>query len=440
MRLGIPERLAGASLPRRLIWLNLLRLGVLTCLLVMTGYPATLARFGLGTESSRLALGALAASFAGAGVLASLLRKGRYLVEIALAQLVLDQLIWTVFVYLTGGVGSAATLFYGLTCLAGAITAGVRGAWIAAGAATAAYATLTAAVAFRFIRGPSDQNEAFFTTRLDDIQYHFGVNLLGIVVVALLAAYLAERLRLTGGKLEEAEERALRAERLAVLGRLASGLAHEIRNPLGSISGSIQLLATNRLLGDEDRKLCLIIQRETARLNDLVADMLDLTRGRRPERIDVDLVATVKDVVLLASGSGRGVSDVIVQYSGVDGWLPVSADPSQLRQLIWNLVRNAVQASSPGDIVEVSVHQPADGIVELAVADRGAGIDDEAASKLFDPFFTTRSHGTGIGLAVVKRIADEHGFAIDVKSQKGNGATFIVRMGGAIAEPATVDR
>ena len=138
-----------------------------------------LAKFGVGTESSRLALGALAASFAGAGLSAALLRKGRFLAEIALGQLILDQLIWTVFVYLTGGVGSAATMFYGLTCLAGAITAGARGAWVAGSAATLAYAALAGLVALRWIVGPSDQNPAFFTTRVDDIQYHFGVTCSG---------------------------------------------------------------------------------------------------------------------------------------------------------------------------------------------------------------------------------------------------------------------
>ena len=381
-----------------------------------------LAKFGVGTESSRLALGALAASFAGAGLSAALLRKGRFLAEIALGQLILDQLIWTVFVYLTGGVGSAATMFYGLTCLAGAITAGARGAWVAGSAATLAYAALAGFVALRWIVGPSDQNPAFFTTRVDDIQYHFGVNLLGIVVVALLGAYLAERLRLTGGKLLEAEERATRAERLAVLGRLASGLAHEIRNPLGSIAGSVQLLAANRQLGEEDRQLCLIIQRETARLNDLVSDMMDLTRGRKPERSIVDVVATAKDVVFLASSSGRAVSDVFVRYGGLEERTLVSADPAQLRQLIWNLVRNAVQASSPGDVVEVRVEEEApERFVMLTVMDHGAGIDEDAKGKLFDPFFTTRSHGTGIGLAVVKRIADEHGYLIEVAESKRAG-------------------
>lgn len=431
LRLGIPESLAGASLPRRVLWLNLLRLGVLSILLILTGYPLLLAKFGVGTESSRLALWALAASFAGAGLSATLLRKGRFLAEISLVQLVLDQIIWTVFVYLTGGVGSAATMLYGLTCLAGAITAGARGAWVAAGVATLAYASLALSVAAGWLHGPSDQDPTFFTSRFDDIQYRFGVNLLGILVVAVLAAYLAERLRLTGGKLVEAEERATRAERLAVLGRLASGLAHEIRNPLGSISGSIQLLAANRQLGPEDRQLCLIIQRETARLNDLVSDMMDLTRGRKPERSAVDVVRIAKDVVHLASSSGRAVSDVVVDYRGNDESDIVDADPAQLRQLIWNLIRNAVQASSPGGIVDVHV-EANDRDVVLTVTDQGIGIDEDAKDKLFDPLYTTRSHGTGIGLAVVKRIADEHGFTIDVRSQKGQGASFVVTLGRRI--------
>jgi signal transduction histidine kinase len=412
-----------------LLWLNLLRLIVLSSLLVLTGYPISLENFGVGTATSRLALAALALSFAGTGVILVFLRKGRYSESLALAQLVLDQLTWTVFVYLTGGVGSAATLFYGLTCLAGAITAGVRGAWVAAVAAVLSYGALAVSVSLRWISGPSDQNPAFFTTRVEDIQYHFGVNVLGIVVVALLAAYLAERLRLAGGKLAEAEERALRAERLAVLGRLSSGLAHEIRNPLGSISGCIQLLATNRQLSAEDRQLCLIIQRETARLNDLVSDMMDLTRGRKPERGPVDVVATANDVVALASGSGRAVSDVQVRYTGLATRTLVSADPAQLRQLIWNLVRNAVQASSPGDAVDVRVTESEGKEIDLSVVDCGPGIDDEAMRRLFDPFFTTRSHGTGIGLAVVKRIADEHGYSIVASSEKGKGAEFTVKLG-----------
>lgn len=434
--LGIPDTPAGPTLPRRLLWLNLLRLIVLTTLLTLTGFPLAIKHMGLGTESTRLALSALAVSFAVAGVMAVLLRKGRWLDGIAHSQLVFDQLTWTVFVYLTGGVASAATPFYGLTCLAGAIATGVVGAWIAAGAGLLWYSGLAALVATGNLGGPKDQDPTFFTRNLDDILYHFGINALGIIVITLLGAYLAERLRLTGGKLAAAEERAKLAERLAVLGGLASGLAHEIRNPLGSIAGSIRLLATNRQLSSDDRQLCDIIQRETARLNDLVSDMLDLSRARAPVPTAVDVGAVVEDVVMLASASGRAVSDVKVRYEAPRARVIIRADSGQLRQLVWNLIRNAVQASTAGGEVRVMVEQVAGGCARFCVEDDGVGIDPAIIPKIFDPFYTTRSYGSGIGLAVVRRIADEHGFAIEVSGRVEHGAKFTVELGACHSEPS----
>jgi signal transduction histidine kinase len=276
---------------------------------------------------------------------------------------------------------------------------------------------------------PPDQPLALYRLPTAEIGYYVMVNLLALVVVTLLAGYLSERLRITGGQLVRAEERAEQAERMAALGQLAAGLAHEIRNPLGSIAGSIQLLKSGKGLSEEDRRLCEIVEREAGRLNDLITDMMDLSRQRAPTFTSVDAAALVREVVELASKSGRAASDVAVIFSGPEhAW--VRADDAQLRQLVWNLVRNAVQASTAGDEVEVSVRidgQPES--VELNVKDQGIGIDEEAKKRLFDAFFTTRSKGTGVGLAVVKRIADEHGFGIDVESAQGRGAEFRVHLG-----------
>jgi signal transduction histidine kinase len=216
---------------------------------------------------------------------------------------------------------------------------------------------------------------------------------------------------------------------MAAMGRLATGLAHEIRNPLSSIAGSIQLLRSGPGLSDEDRELCEIVLRESARLNDLVTDMLDLSRPRPPTLLPLDLVRLVREVVELASRSGRATTDVAITLRAPATAL-VLADGAQLRQLTWNLVRNAVQASSAED--EVGVEVSIDGATDhvwLAVRDEGVGLDAIAKERLFDAFFTTRTQGTGVGLAVVKRIADDHGFTIQVESEPGAGATFRIDMG-----------
>jgi signal transduction histidine kinase len=355
------------------------------------------------------------------------LRRGRNLEFLADSQLALDQVTWSVVVYLTGGAASGATSFYGLSCLVGAALTGLRGASIAAVSGGICYGALVTALAKRWILPPLDQPSAMYQPSSEELSFYVTVNLLVLIVVMLLAGTLADRLRWTGGELIAATERADQAERMAALGRLAAGLAHEIRNPLGSIAGSVQLLRAGKGLDDEDRQLCEIIQREANRLNDLVTDMVDLSKPRKPQLAVVDAGLVAREVVALASKSGRAVSDVNVRFAGGEAPALVEADSAQLRQLVWNLVRNAVQASEAGELVTVSVQKEADAIA-LSVVDHGVGIDEAQMPRLFDAFFTTRSQGSGVGLAVVKRIADEHGFMIHVTSEAGRGATFRVLM------------
>jgi len=362
---------------------------------------------------------------------AALLRRGRHLEQLADAQLVLDQMTWTAVVYLTGGAASGATSFYGLSCLVGAALTGLRGASVAAVSGGLCYGALVTALAKRWVLPPLDQPGSIYLPTSEELSFYVTVNLLVLVVVMLLAGTLADRLRWAGGALIAATERADQAERMAALGRLAAGLAHEIRNPLGSIAGSVQLLRSGKELDEEDRQLCDIIQREANRLNDLVTDMMDLSKPRKPDLAVVDAATVAREVVALAGKSGRAVSDVEVSFQSDGRSALVRADSAQLRQLVWNLVRNAVQASVAGEVVTVSVTSQADGVA-LSVVDQGVGIEAAQMPRLFDAFFTTRSQGSGVGLAVVKRIADEHGFLIHVKSEAGRGATFRVLMGPAL--------
>jgi len=423
--LGLPDMVQSSALPRRLAMLTAARMVFLSVCLALVGL-FYLRGASLGSTTLRISLVLLVVSFALAGLYAALLRLGRGLALVADAQIVLDQVAWTVVAYLTGGASSGAASLYGLSGLVGAALAGSRGAALAAGSGVILYSSLVLLLASGTLAPPPDQPAVIYQLSGDEIRFYLAVNALVQLVVALLAGTLAERLRWTGGELAIATERADRAERMAALGRIAAGLAHEIRNPLGSIAGSIELLRTTPLLSSDDQKLCDIIAREASRLNDLVTDMMDLSRPRRPELGPVDVAQIAQDVVVLSGRSGRSVSDVQVVYEGPTA-LTIEADGAQLRQLVWNLVRNGVQASSPGRPVRVVLATDQRGPL-LSVIDRGIGIDAEARERLFDAFFTTRSQGTGMGLAVVKRIADDHGFPIDVESDAGRGATFRVRL------------
>jgi two-component system sensor histidine kinase HydH len=427
-----PGRGASAmqGLAGRLAWMTGLRLAFFTILLVAT------AVFYLGGELSRfpyslrIVFVTIGASYTLGGLYAVILRSGKNLLGLAYAQVIIDQVTWTAIVYVTGGPTSGATSFYAFSCLVGASLIGLRGAFTAAAAGSASFLVLCVAFASHGITPPPDQT-AFYVTTWASVIYPLLVNSLGILVVAILAAYLSERLRLAGGALEEANARVLDAERLAVLGRIAAGLAHEIRNPLGSIRGSVEMLGESPALSSEDKELCAIIRREAIRLNDLVTDMLDLSRPRPLKVETIDVVALAGEVVALAARSERSASgDVRVVYEGPESPHLARGDGGQIRQVMWNLVRNAVQASPAGSTVKVVV-APGTNEVVLRVDDTGPGVPDEALARIFDAFYTTRAHGVGIGLALVKRIMDEHaalGARIEVVSARHGGASFRVTL------------
>ncbi len=413
----------GVGLERkRRVALAGLRLAVLVCLHVVVAafhLRGDLERYAV---TSRLLLFVVGAGFVATVVDLVRLRRGPPSPLGDALQLVVDQGLWSGLVYVSGGATSPATSLYALTCLAGAISLGRRGAVVAYAAALAFYVPLGALLASGAIAPPADQ-PAFGPVALGASAYAMSSAMLGAGAVAILAASLAERLRASAESLAAERARARRAEELAVVGRLAAGLAHEIRNPIGSVRGCAEILGESPALGAAERNLLKVIVRESSRLDDLVSDMLHLSRPREPVPARVDLTELARDVVAVAQGSADGRALV---FEGREA-CPVLADADQFRQVLWNLVRNALQATVSGQSVRVRT-EVRDAVVEVVVEDEGRGLPAQP-ERIFDPAFSTRTHGTWIGLAVVKRVVDAHesaGARIRAEARPEGGARFVL--------------
>ena len=227
-------------------------------------------------------------------------------------------------------------------------------------------------------------------------------------------------------ELRRLEQHARRAERLATVGHLAAGVAHEIRNPLASISGSIELLRASPQASEDDRTLMTIVHREIQRLNVLIGDLLDYANPRPKQPVDFDLGVLVDEVLQVARADVHFAQ--VELTSAVDSPLPLHADPANLRQVGWNLLRNAADAAAPAGKhvrIEARAH---DGGARIVVEDDGPGIANELLSRVFEPFFTTKPHGTGLGLATCHAVVAEHGGAIDVASTPGKGTRMVVTL------------
>ncbi len=225
-------------------------------------------------------------------------------------------------------------------------------------------------------------------------------------------------------ELRELEQKMKRAERLAVVGRIAAGIAHEIRNPLAGISGSIELLRHAIPDGSENLALMDIVMREVDRLNGLITELLDYARPREPVKTRVELAPLVAETIRVFGQDKTFPAAVAYAARAAPS---VDADAGQIRQVMFNLLRNAAEAMSGGGEIAVELRQEGSQAV-IAVRDRGEGIPAEHQERVFEPFFTTKAGGTGLGLPTVHRIVTEHGGSVTIASPPGQGTTLTVRL------------
>ncbi len=284
-----------------------------------------------------------------------------------------------------------------------------------------------------------------------DITVDLALRLIFMAMVGNLANILAEELRTQSQKhrltaeqlsqanvqIRQAEEAVRRSDRLAALGQLSAGLAHELRNPLGTIRASSEMLSRNVSAENEvAREVAGFIATEVDRCNSLITRFLQFARPLQLKPEPADLTQTMDRAVELVQREAPGIAI----YKNYEPEIrPFPFDAELMERVFYNLLLNAAQATAPGGAITVKTRPPPER-AEIAVIDRGSGIEPEQIDNIFNPFFTTKPSGVGLGLAIVSKIVDEHGGKIAVESEPGKGSVFRVLLPTEPAAESAPDR
>jgi two-component system sensor histidine kinase HydH len=262
---------------------------------------------------------------------------------------------------------------------------------------------------------------------LTQVTYKIGFTIIAFFAVALLSSLLAEQVRSSRKKLIAMEEHVRRVDRLAYMGEMAAGLAHEIRNPLASLAGSIQMLKEEFQFHSGQEKLMRIVLREADRLSTLLSDFLLFARppsGNVTEFLVEDVLLETLDLFEKDMNYCRRVSITTELIPRVR----IAMDPIHFRQILWNLLLNAAEAIPDQGKIHIRMQNLENEYVQIRIADTGHGISPEHINLIFNPFFTTKPVGTGLGLAIVHRLLETNGGFLDVESQINEGTVVTLKI------------
>jgi len=216
-----------------------------------------------------------------------------------------------------------------------------------------------------------------------------------------------------------------RAEHFATLGELAAGLAHEIRNPLAGIAGVLETVGRDLPENSAAREVMADAKQEAVQINRILTDLLETARPRAPQFRPADLVATAEHAVGFARQQAI-TKRITIELEAKHELPPVEHDPTQINQVLLNLLLNAVQSMDKPGTIRVSLDADQENeFAVITVADEGRGIAPQHINSIFRPFFTTKGHGTGLGLSLAKRTIEAHGGKIEVSSEVGEGTRFV---------------
>jgi len=339
-------------------------------------------------------------------------------------QIGIDTFLVTLIIFITGSFESIFSFLYLVVIIYSSMIIFRKGSMIMAALCSIQYGILIDLEYYGFINpyflkesnsiGSHDWSLVFFKVV---------ITMAACFAVAFLSGLLSEQLRRTKKELSAMEDRVERVEKMAYLGEMAAGITHEIKNPLASLAGSIQILRKEIPYDPNHDKLMQIVLRETDRLNVLVSNFLMFAKPPLGKIKKVELESALTETIKLFEKNQDTSRTVTIEtdfYPNI--W--VEMDPVHLRQVMWNIILNAAEAIEGEGIIQVKTYPSKHNSACIEVCDNGCGMTTKLMQSIYDPFFTTKPSGTGLGLSIVHRILESYNTWLDVESEVGKGTRF----------------
>lgn len=346
------------------------------------------------------------------------LLKRRYLKALTCVQIVFDALLTTIVVLYTGSMYSVFILLYIIIILCASVAISPVFGMLTTGFVSSLYilqlyCAFYGLIPFLNVRKPTTD---FFLAL-----YTAHVHIITFLLVGILAAFLSR-------KINQMEEKVREKERTSVMGELAAQIAHEIRNPLTAISGSIELLEEelSELIDENTQNLMKAIVAESERISTVFEQFLDFSKMDKMIFLQISIRDILKEILMLLEGSNF-LKDVTI----VDGYSHfeslIDCDPNRIKQVMWNIILNAIEAMPMGGVLKIMISSSADTVC-ISFVDSGKGFDQKNAKRLFSPFATTKKNGSGLGLVIARKIIEKHNGCIHVRTLAQTGSEFVLEL------------
>ena len=357
------------------------------------------------------------------------LNKFKKKLVLAYFQIIADTIIVTAIVFVTGSYDNTLTFFYLIVIIYTSMLLFQKGSLVIATISCLQYGILIELEYYKVI--PSFLDSYFLSDTVNESQiiYNIIIVIVACFAVAILSSILSFQLKGARKDLKIAQEHLKRVEKMTAMDEMISGIAHEIKNPLASLSGSIQLLQEDTKPGSYEDKLMQIILRETHRLENIVNNIRLFAKPYTDNAIDVKLADAIEETIELFLNDPEWNQKISITTK-MNKNLSVFIDPSHFTQILWNLLKNAAQSIKGHGEIEISLKSSLNNRVRLTIKDSGIGIAQKDSIHIFDPFYTTKPNGTGLGLSIIHRLIDTYNGMIDFESTPGKGTIFTILFKG----------